>query len=154
MEFVVESANSMQSLGEKLATLLKPKDVVYLIGDLGAGKTTMVQGIAKGLKYEGRVTSPTFTIMNIYPTNPEIYHYDFYRLEGSDLDDLGLADYVEREGITLIEWPNFATNLLPKEALVITINLTEDDYDKPRLVAFKALGERYYLLLEELKNKC
>lgn len=151
LEIVVSSAASMQELGAKLGKLLKPRDVIYLIGDLGAGKTTMVQGIAKGLNYEGRVTSPTFTIMNIYTTNPEIYHFDFYRLGEDELDDLGLEDYLERDGIAIIEWPSFEKGILPKEALIINIDLTEDDYDKERLVSFQPEGARYRLLLEELK---
>ncbi|NLB88391.1 MAG: tRNA (adenosine(37)-N6)-threonylcarbamoyltransferase complex ATPase subunit type 1 TsaE [Syntrophomonadaceae bacterium] len=141
----------MQELGAKLGKLLKPRDVIYLIGDLGAGKTTMVQGIAKGLNYEGRVTSPTFTIMNIYPTKPEIYHYDFYRLGEDEFEDLGLEDYLERDGIAIIEWPSFEKGMLPNEGLFINIELIEDDYDKGRLVTFKPEGTRYRLLLEELK---
>ncbi len=154
MEIVVNDATSMQKLGEKLSKFLQPRDLVYLLGDLGAGKTTMVQGIAKGLNYEGRVTSPTFTLMNIYATEPEIYHFDFYRLEGEELEDLGLDDYLERDGIALIEWPDFTSNLLPQESLLITIDLTDQDYDKPRLVSFKAVGERYISLIEELKKEC
>lgn len=154
MDINVASAEKMQELGQLLGRLLQAKDVLYLIGDLGAGKTTLVQGIAKGLGYNGRVTSPTFTLMNIYPTKPEIYHYDFYRLEGNELDDLGLEDYLERDGIALIEWPSLDNTSLPQEALLIEIILTDDDYDKERQLMFKAQGARYVALLEELKRKC
>lgn len=154
MDVIVKNANSMKDLGEKLGKHLKSRDVVYLIGDLGVGKTTMVQGLVRGFDYEGRVTSPTFNIMNIYPTKPEIYHYDFYRLEGEELDDLGLEDYLERDGIALIEWADLQLHVLPEEALVIKISLTDDDYDKERVVSFKPRGERYISLLEELRQKC
>lgn len=154
MDILVASADKMQELGQLLGKLLQPKDVIYLIGDLGAGKTTLVQGIAKGLGYTGRVTSPTFTLMNIYPTMPEIYHYDFYRLENNELDDLGLEDYLERDGIALIEWPSLDNEVLPKDALLINIELTDDDYDKERQVIFKAMGDRYHVLLEELRKRC
>ncbi|HZJ84151.1 MAG TPA: tRNA (adenosine(37)-N6)-threonylcarbamoyltransferase complex ATPase subunit type 1 TsaE [Syntrophomonadaceae bacterium] len=154
MEILVDSATNMRELGKKLSKFLEPQDVVYLIGDLGAGKTTMVQGIALGFNYAGRVTSPTFTLMNIYETSPIIYHFDFYRLDGEELEDLGLDDYLERDGIAIIEWPNLTTNLLPAESLIIRIELTNEDYDLPRLVSFKALGERYDLLIEELKKEC
>ena len=154
MNILVTSADKMQELGQLLGKLLQPKDVIYLIGDLGAGKTTLVQGIAKGLGYTGRVTSPTFTLMNIYPTMPEIYHYDFYRLENNELGDLGLEDYLEREGIALIEWPGLDNEILPPEALLINIEVTDDDYDKERRVIFKANGDRYHGLLEELKKRC
>ncbi len=154
MDMMVASADKMQELGRILGKLLQPRDVIYLVGDLGVGKTTLVQGIAQGMGYEGRVTSPTFTIMNIYPAHPEIYHYDFYRLEGNELEDLGLGDYLEREGIAIIEWPSFENELLPQEALVINIDLREDDYDKERIVSFKPSGARYRLLIEELKTKC
>lgn len=152
LELIADTASSMHNLGKKLASLLKARDVLYLDGDLGVGKTTLVQGIAQGLNYEGLVTSPTFTIMNIYPTNPEIYHYDFYRLEIEDLDDLGLTDYVEQDGITIIEWPKLDSDLLPEDALIVTISLLDDDYDRARKVVFTAVGERYQPLLEELKD--
>jgi tRNA threonylcarbamoyladenosine biosynthesis protein TsaE len=142
----------MISLGRLLARVLEKNDVVYLTGELGAGKTTLVRGIARGLGYTGRVTSPTFTLMNIYAADIDIFHFDFYRLQGNDLADLGLEEYLEKEGLSLIEWPQVADNLLPSEALLVNIELVEEDYERERLVTVTARGQRYQAKVEELKT--
>lgn len=152
VEIFVESEEAMRQLGMKIAPLLSRGDIVYLRGELGAGKTTLVRGIARGMGYQGRVTSPTFTIMNIYPANPEIFHFDFYRLEEGDLSDLGLDDYLYGAGITFIEWPDIGWQDLPDEALIITISLTEDDYDRERQVKIAARGFYYEEKLKEIEN--
>lgn len=153
MEIIVHSDEAMQQLGRLLAGVLEKGDTVYLLGELGAGKTTLVQGIAAGAGYEGRVTSPTFTLMNIYQATTDIYHFDFYRLEGNELDDLGLEDYLEKEGISIIEWAEKGEKLLPEEALVIKIQLVDDDYDRERKVSFSAKGNKYWQKIEELKKR-
>ena len=154
MELYVESDKAMQLLGKKIAPLLTKGDIVYLHGELGAGKTTLVRGITRGMGYPGKVTSPTFTLMNIYPVDPDIYHFDFYRLEENDLNDLGLDDYLEGEGITLIEWPEVGLNILPSEALVISISLVDDDYDRERKVEITARGPYYEQKLKEIEETC
>jgi tRNA threonylcarbamoyladenosine biosynthesis protein TsaE len=141
----------MISLGGLLARVLEKNDVVYLTGELGAGKTTLVRGIARGLGYTGRVTSPTFTLMNIYAADIDIFHFDFYRLQGNDLADLGLEEYLEKEGLSLVEWPQVADNLLPSEALLVNIELVEEDYERERLVMVTAKDQRYQAKVEELK---
>jgi tRNA threonylcarbamoyladenosine biosynthesis protein TsaE len=143
----------MEDFGSKLATVLHEGDVVYLRGELGAGKTTLVRGAARGLGFKGKVTSPTFTLMNIYPTQPPVYHFDFYRLEDNDLTDLGLDDYLEKGGVTFIEWPSF-TGELPEHALNIEIELVDDDYEKERRVLVSAAGPEYAARLKELKQIC
>ena len=140
----------MISLGKLLARVLAKNDVVYLTGELGAGKTTLVRGIARGLGYNGHVTSPTFTLMNIYDADIDIFHFDFYRLQGNDLADLGLEEYLEKDGLSLIEWPQVADNQLPSEALLINIALVEEDYERERLVTISAKGQRYQAKVEEL----
>lgn len=152
MDIKVYSEEEMQQLGSNLASVLGEDDVVYLLGELGAGKTALVRGVARGLGYIGRVTSPTFTLMNIYPSNPMIYHFDFYRLEGQDLADLGLEDYLERSGIALIEWPQVGKNLLPREALWLEIELVDDDYERERKVHITAVGSKYQEKLERLRQ--
>ena len=144
----------MISLGRLLARVLEKNDVVYLTGELGAGKTTLVRGITRGLGYNGRVTSPTFTLMNIYAAEIDIFHFDFYRLQGNDLADLGLEEYLEKEGLSLVEWPQVADNLLPPEALLINIELVEEDYERERLVTISGRGQRYQAKVEELKSIC
>lgn len=152
MDIKVYGEKEMQQLGSQIAGILTRDDVIYLAGALGAGKTVLARGIARGLGYEGPVTSPTFTLMNIYPGSPEIYHFDFYRLESLDLADLGLEDYVESGGISLIEWPQIGKDLLPREALRVEIELAEDDYDRERIVHISAQGEKYREKLERLRQ--
>lgn len=154
MQKIIASDEEMQQFGRVLAGVLEKGDVLYISGELGTGKTTLVRGIARGLGYSGRVSSPTFTIMNIYPTIPEIYHFDLYRLQDSDLDDLGWEEYLEREGVSLIEWPQAGKSVFPGEALVISIELCNDDYERERVVYISAGGNRYRQKVEELKKRC
>ncbi|MDD2586586.1 MAG: tRNA (adenosine(37)-N6)-threonylcarbamoyltransferase complex ATPase subunit type 1 TsaE [Syntrophomonadaceae bacterium] len=152
MEIIVHSDATMQQLGRLLARVLEKGDVVYLLGELGAGKTTLVRGVAAGAGYEGRVTSPTFTLMNIYQAATDIYHFDFYRLEGNELDDLGLEDYLEKEGISIIEWAEKGEKFLPEEALIIKIQLVDDNYERERKVSISGNGNKYRQKIEELKK--
>ncbi len=152
MEIKVKNEEKMQDLGGHLARVLAANDVVYLIGELGAGKTVLVRGAARSLGYQGRVTSPTFSLMNIYESNPIIYHFDFYRLDKPDLADLGLEDYLERGGLSMIEWPQIGKEMLPQEALWVEIELTDDDYNRERKVRLWAHGSRYQDKLERLKQ--
>ena len=148
----IYSESEMKQFGIDLAQVLGPGDVVCLVGELGAGKTTLVTGIARGRGYDGRVTSPTFTLMNVYSSKPPIYHFDFYRLEASDLDDLGLEDYLEQGGICLFEWPQVGKKVLPADALVIELDLVNDDYYREREVHLTAHGVKYQEKLERLKQ--
>ncbi len=152
MDITIYSEEEMHQLGNHLASVLDEDDVVYLRGELGAGKTVLARGVARGLGYEGPVTSPTFTLMNIYPSTPVIYHFDFYRLESRDLTDLGLEDYLEQGGISLIEWPQVGKDLLPREALRVEIELTDDDYERERKVHILAQGCKYQEKLERLRQ--
>lgn len=133
----INNEEIMEALGRNLGCLLQPGDIVCLSGELGAGKTTLARGIAKGLGYDGRVSSPTFTLMNVYHGRCPVYHFDFYRLGEGELEELGLEDFLGREGICLIEWPQAGRKLLPQDALWIDIILEEDDYDLPRQVIIK-----------------
>lgn len=152
MLITVNNEEEMQLLGRDLAVVLREDDVVYLLGELGVGKTVLVRGLAHALGYEGHVTSPTFTIMNVYASTPPIYHFDFYRLESPDLADLGLDDYMECGGISLVEWPQVGKNVLPREALCLEIRLRDDDYDGARQVQISAWGEQYRDKLERLRQ--
>jgi len=152
VEIKVYSEGEMESLGEAISKVIAPGDLIYIIGELGAGKTTLTRGIARGLGYSGRVTSPTFTLMNMYPADPEICHFDFYRLQEEELTDLGLNDYLERDAVSIVEWPQTGTGVLPGEALFIKIELCDDDYERERLVSVSACGLRYERKLEELRQ--
>lgn len=114
-----------KALGEKLASLLQPGDVITLEGELGAGKTTFTKGLAKGLGVEGNINSPTFTIIKEYKGGRmPLYHMDVYRLEDSD-EDIGFDEYFHGEGITVVEWAHFIEDYLPEAYLQINISYGE-----------------------------
>lgn len=125
MEFDVFNCEQMHEFGLKLAKSLPNGSVVALLGDLGAGKTTLVRSVAKGLGIDEVVQSPTFNIMKLYlKGNRPLIHIDAYRL--ADLNtDIGLDEYIGYEtGVTMIEWPQFIENLLPTNTLFIEISIT------------------------------
>ena len=123
------SCEQMHEFGDKLAKKLPNGTVVALLGDLGAGKTTLVRGVAKGLHINEVVQSPTFNIMKLYLKGDRpLIHIDAYRL--ADINtDIGLDEYIGYEtGLTMIEWPLFIENLLPKNTLYISITLTGETF--------------------------
>jgi len=142
------SAEETKQLGEQLAEHAKPDMVFLMSGDLGAGKTTMTQGIARGLGIKRTVTSPTFTIQKLYREGRlTLNHIDAYRLEGIS-QDLGFDEYMNDGGLTVIEWAKFAADLIPEEYLDIRIHLLDED---SREIAMEAHGTQYEALLEELE---
>ena len=141
------SVEETHALGEKLGKLAKENMVFLMQGDLGAGKTTLTQGIAKGLGITRNVTSPTFNIQKIYHGRLDLYHIDAYRLEGLH-QDLGFEEFMEEEGLTVIEWSQYIPDLIHEENLSISIHLLEDE---KREFTFVANGAQYESLLEELK---
>lgn len=113
-ERVTNSAAETQELGAALGAALAPGDLVAFRGDLGAGKTCMIQGLCRGLGVEGQVNSPTFILINEYHGTLPVYHFDLYRLGGPDeLEDLGADEYFYGSGVCLVEWPERAGGLLP-----------------------------------------
>lgn len=142
-----KSLEETHQLGEILGRNVKNNMVFLLDGDLGAGKTTLTQGIAKGLDITRNVTSPTFTIQKIYHGRMPLYHIDAYRLEGVD-QDLGFDEYFYDDGLTVIEWSQFVPKLIPEEYMRISIRLYEGN---DREFTFTAVGKQYEDLLEELK---
>jgi tRNA threonylcarbamoyladenosine biosynthesis protein TsaE len=118
------------ALGERLARGFLPRQVVLLIGQLGAGKTTLAKGIVKGLGAADpeEVSSPTFTLIHEYGRDGRVYHVDLYRLdEPRELATLGLEDLFEREAVVLIEWGERFPQILPAERTEIRIAVAEDD---------------------------
>ena len=110
--------------GAELASGLAPGAVVALRGDLGAGKTVFVRGMAAGLGISSRVTSPTFAIVNEYPGSPELIHFDMYRLSGEDeLYELGWDDYLSRNAIIVCEWSELVPGAM-EGAVTVTIDKT------------------------------
>ena len=120
------SPAAMEHLGRTMAQLLSEVRTIYLRGELGAGKTTLVRGILRGYGYDGPVKSPTFTLIESYPLNDRVlHHFDLYRLEQpSELEDLGWREYFTDADICLIEWPERAGELLPQPCLDVIIRKT------------------------------
>ena len=122
MTYVTNSPAETEALGQRLAETLQPGDVIAYTGDLGAGKTAFTRGLARGLGCRGRVTSPTFTIVNEYDGPTPLFHFDMYRLDDSDaLFDIGWGDHLDRGGVCAVEWSENVREALPPDAVTVTI---------------------------------
>ena len=123
MEYLTHNPEETESIGEQLAAVLSPGTVVAYQGGLGMGKTALTRGLARGLGYLGRVTSPTFNIVNEYEGGRlPLFHFDMYRLADADaLFDIGWEDYLERGGICAVEWSEQVADALPDDTVYITI---------------------------------
>ncbi len=138
-------------LGNTLARFVKPGFVVCLQGDLGAGKTLFTQGLAAGMGVSDPVTSPTFTLLNIYQAEVPVYHFDLYRLEQpEELADIGFTEYLNGDGVAVVEWPDKFSGELPEAYLWIEIK--PGDSAAERLIVFQAKGEKYLEVCEEMKT--
>ena len=118
-----------RAIGAAVAGLLGPGDVVGLAGDLGAGKTRLVQGAADGLGVEGPVLSPTFMLVREYDGDPPMHHVDAYRLSGPlELEDLGLEDVLSPDAVVFVEWADRVAAALPDSRLELVLHITDDDH--------------------------
>ena len=128
MEYLCHSPAETEALGERLGKQLRPGAVIAYEGGLGMGKTAFTRGLARGLGCRGRVTSPTFTIVNEYEGRIPLFHFDMYRLSSSDeLFDIGWEDYLSRGGVCAVEWSENVEDAL-QDAIRVTI---EKDADEP-----------------------
>jgi len=153
--FMLKTTSPEQTfaVGQYVAQCIKPGQVICLAGDLGAGKTLLVQGLAKSLGIEDTVNSPTFTILNVYEAAFPIYHFDLYRLEyAEELFDIGFYEYTEADGLSIIEWPDKFPEELPDEYLWIDIKTSENINE--RIFYLRAHGSVYEQVCEELKQVC
>ncbi len=140
------SPETMISLGEKLGILLEENMVITLEGDLGAGKTTLTKGIARGLRINDVVNSPTFTIMKIYNGRLPLYHLDVYRLN-NDSGDEYLEEYFYMGGVSVIEWADNVSDIIPEDR--ISINILNIDEGVRKVIA-KANSEKYIKIIESV----
>ena len=127
-KFKTESPEETQALGEKIGKMLKRGDVIALIGELGTGKTCLTQGIARGVGIAPNeiVSSPSYILINEYNGTVPIYHIDLYRLENNEeIAELGLSEYVEGDGICIIEWAERMADALPDSCIKIHITLAD-----------------------------
>ncbi len=153
-KFVYLSHNPEETkiLGKEIGKLLGEGDLVALNGDLGAGKTSLIQGIALGLNSEDKVSSPSFSLIKEYSGDRPIYHFDLYRLNRpEELEDLGYEEYFYGKGITLIEWAEKIQKYLPEQLLLIKIKMSDEDYFMRKII-FEPIGRKYEDIVKELKS--
>lgn len=147
---ITKSPEETARIGTTLGSLLRAGDIICLQGELGAGKTCFAKGIARGMGIEGPVTSPTFTLVNEYHGDLTLYHFDVYRLNGSEeMDDIGYEEYFYGDGVTLVEWAERIREVLPAERLDILIDRGTKG-EEFREITMLPRGDRYRLLVEEL----
>lgn len=152
LEFFSRSADQTRRLGMRLGSLLQKGDLICLSGELGSGKTTLVQGIAQGWGSLDPVSSPTFVIVNVYrrPDGQNLNHLDAYRLQ-SAADALELdIDMLLEQGALVVEWPERIDGALPEEQLLIQLRWISDEQ---RGMVFLPRGERYQALVEEFRRR-
>jgi len=141
-----------QLLGNYLGELAQKGDVFLLVGDLGTGKTCLIQGIARGLGVEEYAFSPSFVIVREYHGRLPLYHVDFYRLDHiKEIADLGLDEYFYGDGVCAIEWAEKGLQLLPQNNLLVKLNYVPK-YETQRAIHIKSNGERYSGLIRQLRS--
>ena len=140
MRYTSHSVSDTEAFGERLARRLRPGDVVAFTGALGMGKTALTRGLARGLGCRGRVTSPTFTIVNEYDGETPLFHFDLYRLGSADeLYDIGWDDYLARGGVCAVEWSERAASALPDHT--VSVELARGADDGSRVITVEGLEE-------------
>ncbi len=150
---VSHSVAETVALGMRLGTLVGPGDFIALTGDLGTGKTHFARGVAAGLGVGPAVpvTSPTYTILNIYAGRLPLYHFDLYRLAGDqEEDELGFEEYFYGDGVCLVEWAERWPDLLPAERLTVLFDHRDD---LSRSISLDPHGARYESLVNELMRQ-
>lgn len=152
LEFISHSAEQTRRLGVRLGELLQPTDLICLSGDLGSGKTTLVQGIARGWGALDEATSPTFVIINQYrrADSARMYHLDAFRLSGSaEAEAMGIYELLDSDGPLVIEWPERIPGILPEERWWVQMQWVDESRRRLRI---DAAGSRYIRLLRDFQK--
>jgi len=140
------------NFGHKLAGFIKSPALILLKGALGTGKTLIIKAAVSELGYKDEVTSPTFSIVQEYKADLEILHMDLYRLDSrEELIEIGFEDYLNREAVIFIEWPELALSLIPADFIFIDI---EKISDNQRKITVRGEGKQSSLLIERLNQEC
>lgn len=152
LQVTTDSPDDTRIVGAALAPLLLPGDVISLSGDLGAGKTTFVQGLATALGVERRVTSPTFTIVHEYSGRYPIVHLDVYRLDSfQEVLDLGFEEFLDPAAVVLLEWGDAVEPLLPRTHLKIDILRGSPHVEDERVIVFRPRGDEWVRKLDGMR---
>lgn len=139
MEFYSHSYEDTLRFAAEFSKNLKPNQIILLEGDLGAGKTSFVNGLLSGLGFSSGGCSPTFTLVNEYPTTPPINHFDLYRIASEDeLYEMGFTEYLESGRVNIIEWPQIAEEIL-KEYPVTKLTISHTDREDERIISIEEL---------------
>ncbi|MBI2847573.1 MAG: tRNA (adenosine(37)-N6)-threonylcarbamoyltransferase complex ATPase subunit type 1 TsaE [Chloroflexi bacterium] len=150
LEIVTNSPEETQELGRRIGELAQPGDVFLLVGNLGAGKTCLTQGIAWGLGIREYAMSPSFVIVREIHGRLPLYHIDLYRLERlEETMDLGLDDYLWGRGVSVVEWAERALHILPREHLLVRIDYAGDT---SRRFQIEPIGQRYREMVAQLRQ--
>lgn len=150
MEIAITSEADMKAFGERLGAMLVGGEVIELVGDVGAGKTTLTKGIALGLGIEEPVQSPTFTISRLYEARDDLTlaHYDFYRLNEPGIMKLELAETIQdQRTVTILEWANIVDNVLPEDHMMIEIIPTSE---QARRLSINSRGAKTQSIVRKL----
>ncbi len=147
LKYISKNINDTLTIAENIESEKFPNMVICLDGELGSGKTVFVKGFAKALGLDDNITSPTFTIIKEY-SNGELplYHMDVYRLDEVE-EDIGIKDYYNKGGVTIIEWADLIKNELPEERLEITFKIIDEN---TRVLVFNPIGKIYEDLCESV----
>jgi len=149
-KFISKNSEETVNFGKHLAELFREGDIVCFFGDLGSGKTTLIKGIAQGLKIgPAKVNSPTFVLMNVYHGRLPLFHFDLYRLENAEeISTIGYEEFLYGNGVSVIEWADRLGALLPEEYL--RVDLKHKTIDE-RVIQLSAKGPRYQGIVEKIK---
>jgi len=149
LEIITGSPEETQDFGARLGELARPGDIFLLVGKLGAGKTCLTQGIARGLGIREYAASPSFVVVRELYGRLPLYHMDFYRLDNlEEIAELGLDDYFYGKGVSVVEWAEKGLSLLPAEHLLVEMSYISDT---GRRLKLKPAGKRYRELVAKLK---
>ncbi len=151
IEFKTINAEETKKIGLIIGRFAFANGLILLTGDLGAGKTTLTGGIAKGLGIDEKISSPTFNILKCYfKARIPLFHIDAYRLEDGTVKDIGLEEFIDGDGLCVIEWPNYIKDLIPNSYLSINIQHVKDDI---RCFKIESNDNRWNDLINQLKEE-
>lgn len=151
MKILVQNLEETEQLGIAIGKLVSAGDVIILSGDLGAGKTTFTKSLALGLGIKQMIKSPTYTIIREYQTGRlPLYHMDVYRIDG-EADELGLEEYFEGDGISVVEWGQLLKEALPEDYLTIFLEKDPNNFEK-RIMTIEAFGIQAEKLLQKIEK--